>query len=299
MNVEEAAKKITSMEIRGAGRIARSAAEALKNFAQSYQGEDANEFKVQLEQAASTLITTRPTAVSLSNAVNFTVKNITDITEIEELRAKIIQNADNFIEWSNLAVEKISEHSLAIIPDEAVIMTHCNSSAVVASLINVHKSGKKIKVFARETRPVYQGRITARELAQAGIPVTLIVDSAARYFMAQVDIVMVGADTVEAGGDVINKIGTSGLAIIANEFKVPFYVCAETYKFSPKTLSGEKTIIEERAVEEIIDPDDVPGVTIYNPVFDVTPARFIKSIICEKGVISVSDVKNIIESLFE
>jgi ribose 1,5-bisphosphate isomerase len=297
MNVEDTADMIKTMEIRGAGRIARSAAEALKNFVSSYQGEDADTFKIQLESAAATLMNTRPTAVSLSNAITSTIKGTTDIVEVEAIRDKIIQNADDFIKWSNSAIEKISEHSLEIIPDEAVVMTHCNSSAVVSSLVHAHESGKKLKVFARETRPVYQGRITARELSQAGIPVTLIIDSAARYFMDKVDVVMVGADTVEANGNLINKIGTSGLAIISKEFKVPFYVCAETYKFSPGSLSGENTVIEERAVEEIIDPKEVSDVKIYNPVFDVTPARYIKSIICEKGIISVTDVKDIIKNL--
>ena len=297
MDVEETAEKIKSMEIRGAGRIARSAAEALKNFSSAYQGADADTFKIRLESAAAILTNTRPTAVSLANAITFTTKDITDITEIEALRDKVIQNADEFIEWSNTAVDKISEHALEIIPDEAVVMTHCNSSAVVSSLVHARESGKRLKVFARETRPVYQGRITARELSQAGIPVTLIIDSAARSFIDQVDIVMVGADTVEANGNVINKIGTCGLAIIANEFKVPFHVCAETYKFSPYSLSGEKTVIEERAVEEIIDPNEIPGLKIFNPVFDVIPARFIKSIICEKGIISVSEVEEIIKNL--
>jgi ribose 1,5-bisphosphate isomerase len=299
MDVEETVKKITSMEIRGAGRIARSAAEALKDFAINYQGTDADTFKIQLECAAATLINTRPTAVSLSNAVNFTVKNITDISEVEALRTKITENADDFVKWSNSAVAKISEHALEIIPDEAIVMTHCNSSAVVSSLIHAHEAGKNLKVFARETRPVYQGRITARELSEAGILVTLIIDSAARYYMDKIDIVMVGADTVEASGNVINKIGTCGLAIIASEFKVPFHVCAETYKFSPRSLSGEKTVIEERAVEEIISPDEIPGLKVFNPVFDVTPARFIKSIICEKGIISVSEVEDIIKNIFE
>jgi ribose 1,5-bisphosphate isomerase len=297
MNVEETAEKIKSMEIRGAGRIARSAAEALKAFAVSFQEKDADVFKIQLERAATILNNTRPTAVSLSNAIGFTIKGITDITDIEAIRNRIIQNAEQFIKWSNSAVEKISEHSLEIIPDEAVVMTHCNSSAAVSSLIHAHESGKKIKVFARETRPVYQGRITARELSRAGIPVTLIIDSAARYFMDRVDIIIVGADTVEANGNVINKIGTSGLAIISKEYNVPFYVCAETYKFSPRSLSGEDTVIEERAVEEIIDPKEIPNVKIFNPVFDLTPARYIKSIICEKGIISVSDVEDIIKNL--
>lgn len=296
MEIEETAKKIQTMEIRGAGRIARAAASALKDFAMQYQGNDANTLKIQLEGAASKLTNTRPTAVSLSNAITFTLKRIQDFEDIEALRNNVIESAEKFIEASNAAVAKISEIAYEIVPQKAAVLTHCNSSVVVSALIHAHNKGKKLKIFARETRPVYQGRLTAAELSQAGIPVTMIIDSAASSVINEVDMVMVGADTIEAVGNVVNKIGTSGLAVIAHESNIPFYVCAETYKFSLPSLSGKKTVIEERSPEEIANTAELAGVTIFNPVFDVTPAKYITNIICEKGIISTSDVEDIIKN---
>ena len=298
MEIEETATKIKNMEIRGAGRIARAAATALKDFALQYKGNDAATFKIQLECAASKLTNTRPTAVSLSNAITFTLKGLNDLHDVGTLKQQIRESADNFIQSSHEAVEKIAELGSTLIPEDSVVLTHCNSSVVVAILVQAHKHGKNIKIYARETRPWLQGRITVKELAQEGVTVTLIVDAAAAFVLKKVDAVMVGADTIEANGNVVNKIGTSGLAVLAKEFNVPFYVCAETYKFAPQPLSGQKTIIEERAVDEIIDPDELPGVTIYNPVFDVTPAKYIQNIICEKGIISTSDVEDIIKNQF-
>lgn len=286
------------MEIRGAGRIARAAATALRDFALQYKGNDADTFKIQLEGAAAKLTNTRPTAVSLANAITFTLKNINDLHDVDSIKQKIAESADNFIRSSREAVQKIAELGSTLIPENGVVLTHCNSSAVVAILVQAHKAGKKITVYARETRPWLQGRITVKELAQVGVTVTLIVDAAAAFVLKNVDAVMVGADTIEANGNVVNKIGTSGLAVLAKEFKVPFYVCAETYKFAPPSHSGQKTIIEERAVDEIIDPQELPGVKIFNPVFDVTPAKYIQNIICEEGIISASNVENIIENQF-
>ena len=206
MEIEETATKIKSMEIRGAGRIARAAASALNDFALQYKGNDADTFKLQLECAAAQLTNTRPTAVSLANAITFTLKGINDLHDVDSIKQKIVKSADTFIQSSHEAVEKIAEFGSSLIPENGVVLTHCNSSAVVATLIQAYKAGKNPQVYARETRPWLQGRITVKELAQAGVQVTLIVDAAAASVMQDVDVVMVGADTIEANGNVINKI---------------------------------------------------------------------------------------------
>ncbi|MEM3794084.1 MAG: ribose 1,5-bisphosphate isomerase, partial [Candidatus Bathyarchaeia archaeon] len=160
-----------------------------------------------------------------------------------------------FIKNAKEAIGKISEIGARRISDGDVIMTHCHSTAVVAILKAAKAMGKRISVYATETRPLYQGRLTAEQLLQNGIPVTLIVDSASRYFMKRVDKVLVGADAVAANGAVVNKIGTSMVALAAHEARTLFFVAAETYKFSPETIIGELIKIEERPKEEILPPE--------------------------------------------
>jgi ribose 1,5-bisphosphate isomerase len=153
-------------------------------------------------------------------------------------------------------------------------------------IITAHQQGKSIKAFATESRPWRQGILTANQLSREGVDTTLIIDSAVRYIMKDMDAVVVGADTIASNGAVINKIGTSQLALAAHEARVPFYVCAETFKFSPRTMLGELVEIEERDSLEIIRPGEVPpSVHVLNPVFDATPPEYIDSIITEIGVV--------------
>ena len=282
--VREIGEGIREMKIRGAGRIARAAAESLKIFAQEYSGAE-GDFKSELEKVKSYLINTRPTAVSLKNAIYYVLNRMKG-ESLEEMRESVIQNADEFIKLSLEAVEKIGRFGAERIRDGSTILTHCNSTAALATIIQAHRDGKNIKVFNTETRPWLQGHITSRTLAKEGIDVTMIVDSAVRYFMRDVDIVIVGADTIASNGAVINKIGTSQIALVAHEARVPFIVAAETYKFSPETVIGRLVEIEERPANEIANPEDFPGVKFRNPVFDATPPEYIDAIITEKGVIS-------------
>lgn len=300
MDVDGTAKAIKNMKIRGAGRIARACASALYDFADTYEGTDRKHFLEDLEEAKKKLIASRPTAVSLYNGVMASVKGVEKGEDVEEMISIIKGHAEEFMENSCDAVKSIAELGSSIIRDGDVIMTHCNSSAAVAVLKEAHDQGKNIKVFATETRPWRQGLITVRELYDAGIDVTLIVDSAARLVMEGVDKVFVGADTVTAQGTLINKVGTSQLALAAHEKGIPFYACAETYKFSPLTLKGDNVRIEVRNTDEIARPGEIPeGVKIYNPVFDRTPGNLITYYITELGMISPSSAKETITELFE
>jgi len=282
--VEDIGNKIKNMEIRGAGRIARAAALALKYFAEDFQG-DKESFLKELEEAKKYLLSTRPTAVSLRNAVYYVVNRLAG-DSLEEMKESVIRNAEDFIKRSEKALETIGRYGAGRIPDGATILTHCNSSAALQCIIQAYRDGKEIRVFNTETRPWLQGHITARTLAKEGIDVTMIVDSAVRYFMRDIDIVVVGADTIASNGAVINKIGTSQIALVAHEARVPFIVCAETYKFSPETVIGKLVKIEERDPSEIANPKDFPGVKFRNPVFDATPPEYIDAIVTEIGVIS-------------
>jgi ribose 1,5-bisphosphate isomerase len=294
MSIRETAEKIQRMEIRGAGKIARAAAQALKDFVMECDELDKTKFISALNQAKETLANTRPTAVSLANALEATINGAHGDT-VSDLRAGVISAAETFISNSESAIEKIAELCAGEIKDGYTIMTHCNSTVAVNSIKKAHDQGKKISVFATETRPWRQGFITARALADAGVDITLIVDSAVRHFMSQVNLVIIGADTITVNGDVINKIGTSQIAACGHEFGVPVLVCAETYKFAKFYPNGDSVPIEERDISEIDPAGQLIGVKIRNPVFDVTPSKYVSFIISEVGIITPDKVVKIVE----
>jgi len=288
MFVTDTAEKIKSMEIRGAGRIAREAAEALRHHATEIRDEDLRFFKHEMDAAAQILIATRPTAVSLPNAVHIVMSGLERAVTLEEARNGVISRAEQFIHSSRHAVEKIAQYGARHIRDGDTLLTHCNSEAALGCIIEAHRSGKEIEVFATEVRPRNQGYVTIRTLNDAGIKTNFIVDSAVRSFIHEVDLVIVGADAVTVNGAVVNKIGTSQVAHTAHEARVNVLVAAETYKFAPRTIIGELITIEERAGNEILTDEiarTLPQVTVRNPAFDVTPAEYIDLIVTEAGAI--------------
>ncbi len=292
MGYNDIASKIESMEIRGAAKIARAAAAALKQTAVESEKQNLD---IEINKAVERLKKTRPTAVSLKNALRFVTKNKSLGFNADEIRKR----AEDFIERSHEAYHKISEYGGKRIRSGDTVLTHCNSSMALGCIRYAWEAGKEIEVIATESRPKKQGYITVRELAGYGMPVTLIVDSAVRYKMKDVDKVYVGADTIASNGAVINKIGTSQVALCAHESRVPFTVCAETYKFSRETAFGHMVEIEERSPTEVVDPEEFPGVNISNPVFDATPGDYVDSIITEEGVISPSESYRVIKEMIE
>jgi len=288
MFVTETAEKIKSMEIRGAGRIAREAAEALRNHATEIRAGDLRSFQREMEAAAQILVATRPTAVSLPNAVHIVMSGLERALTLEEARNGVINRAEQFINSSRHAVENIAQYGARHIRDGDTLLTHCNSEAALGCIIEAHQSGKEIEVFATEVRPRNQGYITIRTLNDAGIKTNFIVDSAVRSFINEVDLVIVGADAVTVNGAVVNKIGTSQVAHTAHEARVNVLVAAETYKFAPRTIIGELITIEERAGNEILTDEiarTLPQVIVRNPAFDVTPAEYIDLIVTEAGAV--------------
>jgi ribose 1,5-bisphosphate isomerase len=286
MMARGAAEDISSMKVRGAAELARHAAEGMKGEALAYDGHDLAALRTILEQARADLIAARPTAVSLSNAVAFTLKGTEEATSAQELAAMVAANSDAFVKRSREALQIIGKLGSNRIRDGDLVMTHCNSKAALSAIITAHEEGKRIKVIATESRPWRQGLLTSKDLHEAGVPVEMIIDSAVRSMMNKVDVVVVGADTIASNGALINKIGTSQVALAAHEARVPFVVCAETFKFSPRTVLGELVEIEERDAAEIVKPGDLPdGVGVRNPVFDATPPEYIDCIVTEIGVI--------------
>lgn len=297
MNIEETSVKIENMSIRGAGRIARAASLALKDYAENYSGNSQEDFLSGLNQGAARLISTRPTAISLFNGVKMTIWGTAGQPSLETARQMVILNSDTFCHLSNSAYEKMATYGPELVPETGKkAITICNSSAAISVIKAAYLAGKITGVYACETRPKMQGLITIRELAEAGVPVTLIVDSAMRYVMPQISVAFIGTDTLESDGSVINKIGTQALAAAARDFGVPVYACAETYKFLPPSKAGQRVEIELRPIDEIIAPEDLPdGVEVYNPVFDRVPPELITNIITEIGVIKPSEVSSISE----
>lgn len=284
----DTALKIKSMEIRGAGKIAREAVSALKNHAECLDVQNSGNFISEMRDAGNILLKTRPTAVSLPNAVNIVLSGMNGEDDADNIRAGIITRADDFIERSNSAVQKIGEIGARRISDGDTVLTHCNSQVAIGCILEAHRQGKDIEVFATEVRPRNQGLLTIKTLNDAGIKTNFIVDSAARFFMKDVDIVVIGTDAVTVNGSVVNKIGTSQIALAAHEARTRVMVAAETYKFAPKTLTGELIKIEERDNSEVLCPEvavTMPNVTVRNPAFDITPADYIDLIVTEEGAI--------------
>lgn len=296
MNVEQTALQIEDMTIRGAGRIARSAAAAMADYAVNSKSMTLGDFLDGLDRAAMRLISTRPTAISLSNAVNISIRGAKEQKDFNSARYLVISNAEAFVRNSNSAVERIGEQAPSLMKKSGMAITICNSSAAISAIVACHKAGLVTGVYACETRPKKQGLITIKELAEAGVPVTLIVDSAMRCVMPDVSIAFVGTDTLESDGSVINKIGTHVLAATARDFKAPFYACAETYKFLPSSMIGQRVEIELRPSDEIISAIELPDkVKVFNPVFDRVPPGLITGIITEVGVINPANSITIIK----
>src|SRR3990172_7188158 len=248
--LNETARKIKSMEIRGAGKIARAAAAELRDYSQRLVTENIDEFNEKMRHAAELLVSTRRTEVSLPNAVRAVMRYKGE--SVDEAKENIKKQADGFVESSQNAVKRIGEIGARRVRDGDTIMTHCNSLAAISIIEEAKRQGKEINVIATESRPRWQGHLTINQLDKMGIKTSLIVDSAVRYFMKDVDIVIMGADAVTVNGSVINKIGTSQLALAAHEARKNVIIAAETYKFSPKTLLGELVEIEERDSSEVI-----------------------------------------------
>ena len=293
----DVARDIENMKIRGAAKIARMGAYALRLFAENYTGGEADYYEA-LKEASKVLYHTRPTAVSLENALLSVLNFVGSVGKLNDMLSSTIEGANIFIRKAFEARTGLTRFGASLIETGFTIHTHCNSTAALESIVLAYNEGKTVTVHSTESRPRYQGRITARQLANNGLRVNMLVDSAARLYMKDVNMVMVGADTITSDGSLYNKIGTWQIALAAKDAGVPFYTCAETFKFSPRTRQGIETTIELRAPEEIADPVDFPGVNILNPAFDRTPASLITGIITEQGIVAPGDVSELIDKKF-
>ncbi|ELZ91609.1 translation initiation factor IF-2B subunit delta [Haloferax mucosum ATCC BAA-1512] len=298
--VRDTADEIDTMEIRGAATIAEAAAHALRRQATASDADTPEAFKSELRAAARTLYETRPTAVSLPNALRYVLRGMSNTT-VEGLRQNVVESADEFCDRLERAQADLGQVGANRLRDGDTIMTHCHSTDALACVEAAVKQGKHIEAIVKETRPRNQGHITAQELHEMGVPVTLVVDSAARRYLNDVDHVLVGADAVAADGSVINKIGTSGLAVNARDRGTPIMVAAQTLKLHPDTLTGHTVDIEMRDTEEILDADtlaELGNPTVRNPAFDVTPPRYVDAIVTERGQFPPESIVILMRELF-
>lgn len=264
------------MRVRGAAKIGRFAAQALGRLA--WDGQDAT-----LEKAAATLVAARPSAVSLPNAVAYVVHEAKKGPRPGSLRAA----AEAFDRRAGSALDAIGKAGAPLVEDGATVLTICNSQGALAPLFEAGRQGRRFHVIALETRPWRQGLLTVAQLAKEGIDASLAVDSAAWSLLPDCALVLTGADSIARNGDVVNKVGTGGLAVLARERGVPVYTCAETFKLHPRAASGAHVPIEERETAEVVQKGEIPdGVRIRNPVFDVTGHALVKAYVTELGVLS-------------
>ncbi|SDX77572.1 ribose 1,5-bisphosphate isomerase [Halopenitus persicus] len=298
--VEETASAIASMEIRGAATIAGAAAEALATQARETAVEDPATFRATMRAAARRLHETRPTAVSLPNALRYVLQRM-EGDDVETLRRRVVRSSARFTRRLEEARDRLGEVGANRLQDGDVVMTHCHSTDALACIEAALDQGKSLSAIVKETRPRNQGHITAEALRELDVPVTLIVDSAARRYLDEADHVLVGADSIAADGSVINKIGTSGLAVNARERGVPIMTAAQTIKLHPETLTGHTVEIETRDEDEVIDPATRSGIgdlTVENPAFDVTPPRYMDAIVTESGQFPPESIVTLMRELF-
>ena len=294
-NYRQVADAIRSMVIRGAPAIGVAAAMGI-----AIGMRDADTVQ-EFEEICRVLAGTRPTAVNLFWAIDRMRSKFQSLSgrPIAEIREELAAEAQQ-IRLEDIAInEFIGKNGAALVPDGKTVLTHCNAGALATAgygtALGVIRAavaaGKKIDVFADETRPFLQGaRLTVWELQHDGIPTTLITDNMAGHFLhsGRIGCVVVGADRIAANGDVANKIGTYSLAVLAKENGVPFYVAAPLSTLDLKLASGSEIPIEQRSASEVTHVFGVPvapeATTVENPAFDVTPNRYVTAIITERGV---------------
>jgi len=301
---------IKNLRVRGAPAIGIAGALGVVVGMQDSKAKGYAQFKKQLEQVLLYLSSSRPTAINLFWALDrmrvCCVKHRN--LPINRIKTELLNVAQKIIEEDKNICRNIGRNGAKLIKDGDVILTHCNAGGLATAdygtalgvIFYASEQGKKIRVYADETRPLLQGaRLTTWELMQAGIDVTLICDNMAGSLMKQekISCVIVGADRIASNGDTANKIGTYSLAILANAHNIPFYIAAPISTFDMKIKSGEQIPIEQRASEEVtniygkrIAPENV---NVYSPAFDVTPAGLISAIITENGIIKKPDGKKI------
>ncbi|MCL2154807.1 MAG: S-methyl-5-thioribose-1-phosphate isomerase [Leptospirales bacterium] len=310
INYTDVAEAIISMETRGAPAIGITAGMGIALGAKNIKSKDISAFKDEMNKIFDRFASTRPTAVNLFWTINRMKKLIADINDIDEIIKKLEDEAVLILKEDIESNKQMGKNGARFLDDGDIVMTHCNAGALATggygTALGVIRAaieeGKKIEVFACETRPYLQGaRLTTWELLKDNIPVTLITDNMSGFFMKNGTIkkIIVGADRIAKNGDTANKIGTYTHSVLAKEHGIPFYIAAPISTLDPQTETGDNIVIEHRSIDEVAFIKNVQlvpeMVKILNPSFDITPAKNISAIITDKGVIENPADKGIME----
>jgi methylthioribose-1-phosphate isomerase len=299
----EVARAIKTMVIRGAPAIGVAAAMGIALGMRKSKATGTKQFATEFQKTCDLMAATRPTAVNLFWAIDRMKRTFAEAAQaggsVDEIKNRLDNEARRIHDEDVASCRAMGAHGAALVPESANILTHCNAGALATAgygtalgvIRAAVEQGKKIAVLADETRPFLQGaRLTAWELVKDGIDTTVITDNMAGAMMrlGHVDLVVVGADRIAANGDVANKVGTYGVAVLAREHGIPFYVAAPISTIDLNTPTGERIPIEERKDREVthvgssrLTPD---GARVRNPAFDVTPAKYVSAIITERGI---------------
>jgi eIF-2B alpha/beta/delta-like uncharacterized protein len=277
----------------GAAELTRKGAEVLVLLANQTAAPDAPQFLSELLTTGKALIQAQPSMAPLFNLVNAVLSSLETIQDADQARRAVKAAAQTFVAELDGRVERIALEALSLLSDGSTVFTHSRSSTVLRAFLLAKERGRPFSVVCTESRPMYEGREVARELAQAGIETTLVVDSAVGHFVGQANTVMVGADSVSSQG-LVNKMGTYGLALAAKARGVPFYALCGTDKFLP--LYYPYLEIERKDPREVWEhaPE---GITVLNYYFDVTPLEYLSGLVTERGVLPRSQVERMLRQL--
>ncbi len=282
MNFKKTVDRIKNLEVQGAENVAIEAVKSLKEVVKDSKSKNTSGILADLHHAKNLLFLTRPTEPCMRNSLNYVMHDL-DYDDPIELTKAICLKVDEVIERFDKNQRIIAQIGSKKIGNGTVVFTHCHSSTILEVLKQAKKQNKKFEVHNTETRPLYQGRITAREIAKLGIPVTHFVDAAARFALKKADLMLIGADAITTEGKVINKIGSELYAEIANKYDIPVYACTDSWKFDTETIFGYEEEIEKRKGNEIWK-DPPKGITVNNFAFEKVSPSLITGIISELGI---------------
>lgn len=297
--LKKTVKDIKSVKVQGATNVTKAAVSAFEHVSKTSKAKAKAKFVSELETAKNILYATRATEPQMRNSIRFIFQNVKDsnVNDVDDLRKLVSVAAQDVLKNIKSSKEKIASIAGSKIEDNMTIFTHCHSSTVINAFKNAKQQGRKFSVICTETRPLYQGRRTAKDLIELGIPATMIVDSNVSAYIKNADMVMVGADLITADESFLNKVGTQNVAYAAKRVNIPFYVCADLTKFDSETIFGKPEAVEQRSQDEVWK-NRPKKLKIINPAFDVVPRELVTAFITQEGLVVPGSVQDTIKDKF-
>lgn len=297
-------QQIKEGRIRGETQITLASLEAIKTTVLGTEADEVGQLVKNLRSCSSAILEAQPTNVALANAVQFVQRQVGVAADrgigLDELRLTVARELDRYGESLQKSVDEIGKIGAELIEDKDVVITHDASTSVISILGEAHGDGKKIKVIVMETRPEYHGRLSAMAIADIGIPVTLVIDAACRHCMKSATKVLLGGAAIFPNGDALGKMGSSMIALAAQETGVPLYVAASTHKFCPDPSFADNMSRVGGTPSIVFSSEQATnlGIDVANRFFETIPAKDITSIVTEKGILSPSEVATTIKHVY-